>query len=327
MACSNVSPEEQGSSVPSEEDLTIVTTFYPMYEFTKQIVGEEAEVSMLVHAGSDIHSYEPSAQDMASIHEADLFVYANPEMEVWAEDVLNSLEDSDVVPVMADARSELIDNQEQSVIEDGDDHAHEGHDHSHEDGQHNHEHEGYEDERGQGGHHHIIDPHTWLDPVLAQKQVEVIMEAVIEKDPENETFYKENGEKFLDELKDLHKLYIKELTGVENNQFLVEHAAFGYIAERYNLIQYSLAGLSNQTEADPQVMIEAVYFIEEENLPVLYYNSQSNTQLAETIAEEAGIETDMLHALESLTDEELEAGLDYTSVMKDNLRALKKSIR
>ncbi len=307
-ACSEGGSEESDSSEPAESKLTIVTSFYPMYDFTKQIVGEEAEVSMLVQAGSDTHSYEPSAQDMAKLHEADLFVYANPEMEIWSEDVLSSLEDSAVIPVMADANSKLIENEEESILE--------------EDGHATHEKEG-----GHKDHHHIVDPHTWLDPVLAQEQVKVIMEAVIESDPGNETLYRENGQAFLKELDVLHQKYSKELTGAANNQFLVQHAAFGYIANRYNLIQYSLAGLSTQTEADPKAMIEAIYFIEEENIPVLYYNSQTNTQLAETIAEEAGIEIAMLHALESLTDEEREAGWDYISVMERNLQALKKSIR
>lgn len=311
-ACSENTAEESESFETGEEKLTIVTSFYPMYDFTRKIVGEEAEVSMLVHAGSDTHNYEPSAQDMAKIHEADLFIYANPEMEIWVENVLNSLEDSEVVPVMADKRSELIDNEEHTVIteEDSTDHSH-----------------GHDLEDNQEDHSHIIDPHTWLDPLLAQEQVKVITEAVIEKDTQNERFYAENSQAFINELEGLHQAYLEELTQVENDRFLVQHAAFGYIANRYDLIQYSLAGLSTQTEANPKAMIEAITFIEEEDMPVIYYNSQTNTQLVETIADEAGIEAVMLHALESLTDEEIEAGLDYISVMENNLEALTKSIR
>jgi zinc transport system substrate-binding protein len=308
VACGQEETEESGTNGTDDSQLKIVTTFYPMYEFTKQIVGEEAEVEMLVHAGSDTHNYEPSAQDMAKIHNANLLVYANPEMEIWVEDMLNSLEDSEVVPVMADASNDLSENEEQSVIEE-ENHEEASHDHS------------------EGDHHHIIDPHTWLDPILAQEQVKEIMDAVIAADPENKAFYLENGNAFLKELEDLHQLYTEELAAAENRQFLVQHAAFGYIANRYNLDQYSLAGLSTEAEADPRAMVEAINFIAEENIPVLYYNSQTNTQLAETIAEEADIEIEMLHSLESLTDEEIEAGLDYITVMENNLEALKKSIR
>lgn len=279
-----------------ENKLNIMTSFYPVYVFTQEVAGDLANVDMMVK-GADAHSFEPSARNLAAIEESDAFIYANPEMETWVPSLVESLSSSTII-IETDKNTELLQNEDADHEESND-----------------------------GDHNHVIDPHTWLDPVLAQEQVEEIKKALIELDPENETIYTENAESFITELEELNQDFEIAFESADHRMFISQHAAFGYLAHRYNLVQESLAGLSSETEASPQRMAEITELIKEENIPVIYYNSNSSSDLAQTVADEANIEIEVLHSLESVPNEELHSGQGYLSLMRENLENLKKTIR
>lgn len=279
-----------------ENKLNIMTSFYPVYVFTQEVAGDLANVDMMVK-GADAHSFEPSARNLAAIEESDAFIYANPEMETWVPTLVESLSSSTII-IETDKNTELLQNEDADHEESND-----------------------------GDHNHVIDPHTWLDPVLAQEQVEEIKKALIELDPENETIYTENAESFITELEELNQDFEIAFESADHRMFISQHAAFGYLAHRYNLVQESLAGLSSETEASPQRMAEMTELIKEGNIPVIYYNSNSSSDLAQTVADEANIEIEVLHSLESVPNEELHSGQGYLSLMRENLENLKKTIR
>ncbi len=292
----------QSSSSDGEETegrLNIMTSFYPVYVFTQQVAGDLAHVDMMVK-GADAHSFEPSAKNLAVIEESDAFIYANPEMETWVPALVESLSSSTVI-VETDENIDLI-QETDAGHEETDDGELEDHDHT-------------------------VDPHTWLDPVLAQQQVTEIKEALIELDPENEAAYTENAESFIAELEELNKDYETAFESADHRLFITQHAAFGYIAHRYNLVQESLAGLSSESEASAQRMAEVTELIKEEEVPVIYYNSTASSDLAQTVADETAIETEVLYSLESVEDEELHSAEGYLSLMRENLENLKKTIR
>lgn len=292
----------QSSSSDGEETegrLNIMTSFYPVYVFTQQVAGDLAHVDMMVK-GADAHSFEPSAKNLADIEESDAFIYANPEMETWVPALVESLSSSTVI-VETDENIDLI-QETDAGHEETDDGELEDHDHT-------------------------VDPHTWLDPVLAQQQVTEIKEALIELDPENEAAYTENAESFIAELEELNKDYETAFESADHRLFITQHAAFGYIAHRYNLVQESLAGLSSESEASAQRMAEVTELIKEEEVPVIYYNSTASSDLAQTVADETAIETEVLYSLESVEDEELHSAEGYLSLMRENLENLKKTIR
>lgn len=293
--CQTSSSDEEGT----EDKLNIMTSFYPVYVFTQQVAGDLANVDMMVK-GTDAHSFEPSAKNLAVIEESDAFIYANPEMETWVPALIESLSSSAVI-IETDKNIDLLQETDP------------GHEES--DGS---DHEDYD---------HTVDPHTWLDPVSAQEQVREIKEALIELDPENESAYTENAESFTAELEELNKDYETAFESADHRLFITQHAAFGYIAHRYDLVQESLAGLSSESEASAQRMAEITELIKEEEIPVIYYNSSSSSDLAQTVADEADIETEILHSLESVGDEELHSGEGYLSLMRENLENLKKTIR
>lgn len=292
----------QSSSSDGEETegrLNIMTSFYPVYVFTQQVAGDLAHVDMMVK-GADAHSFEPSAKNLAVIEESDAFIYANPEMETWVPALVESLSSSTVM-VETDENIDLI-QETDAGHEETDDGELEDHDHT-------------------------VDPHTWLDPVLAQQQVTEIKEALIELDPENEAAYTENAESFIAELEELNKDYETAFESADHRLFITQHAAFGYIAHRYNLVQESLAGLSSESEASAQRMAEVTELIKEEEVPVIYYNSTASSDLAQTVADETAIEAEVLYSLESVEDEELHSAEGYLSLMRENLENLKKTIR
>lgn len=286
------------------DKLQVVTTFYPMYDFTKQVAQDDAEVSMLLEAGMEVHSFEPSSQMIAEIQDADVFIYNSPEMETWVPDVLASIDTSDMVVICASDAITLLEYE-------GEAHAH--------------DHES-EEEGANVGHSHTVDPHVWLDPVLAQTEVSTIAEGLAEADPDNAENYRENAEIYNGKLNELDEAYRASFEGTENRTFVTQHAAFAYLAARYDLNQISVTGLNAEVEPSAAALATLSDYVKANNISHIYFENNASSQTAETLAEEVGVELAVLSPLEGITEEDQEKGSDYISVMLDNLEALKKSI-
>lgn len=295
-----------GSTTENTESdkLQVVTTFYPMYDFTKQVAQDDAEVSMLLEAGMEVHSFEPSSQMIAEIQDADVFIYNSPEMETWVPDVLASIDTSDMVVICASDAITLLEYE-------GEAHAH--------------DHES-EEEGANAGHSHTVDPHVWLDPVLAQTEVSTIAEGLAEADPDNAEDYLENAGIYNGKLNELDEAFRAAFEGTENRTFVTQHAAFAYLAARYDLNQISVTGLNAEVEPSAAALATLSDYVKANNISHIYFENNASSQTAETLAEEVGVELAVLSPLEGITEEDQKKGSDYISVMLDNLEALKKSI-
>lgn len=295
-----------GSTTENTESdkLQVVTTFYPMYDFTKQVAQDDAEVSMLLEAGMEVHSFEPSSQMIAEIQDADVFIYNSPEMETWVPDVLASIDTSDMVVICASDAITLLEYE-------GEAHAH--------------DHES-EEEGANAGHSHTVDPHVWLDPVLAQTEVSTIAEELAEADPDNAEDYLENAGIYNGKLNELDEAYRAAFEGTENRTFVTQHAAFAYLAARYDLNQISVTGLNAEVEPSAAALATLSDYVKANNISHIYFENNASSQTAETLAEEVGVELAVLSPLEGITEEDQKKGSDYISVMLENLEALKKSI-
>lgn len=280
------------------DKLNIVTTFYPMYDFTKNVAGDNAEVTLLLEAGTDTHGYEPSAKEVAAISDADVFVYNSEEMEVWVSSVLESVDTENTVVVNAGEGISLLESAE-------------------EDDEHEHEAE---------GHDHAVDPHIWLDPVLAQEEVSNIKEGLIAADPKNEEAYETNATEYNEKLEALNQEFETAFSEATNRTFVTQHAAFAYLANRYHLEQVSIAGISTEEEPSPAKLAELQDYIKENDINYIYYTETSSSKIAETLANETGVELEVLEPIEGITTEDQEKGVDYIQLMKNNLTALQKSI-
>ena len=295
-----------GSTTENTESdkLQVVTTFYPMYDFTKQVAQDDAEVSMLLEAGMEVHSFEPSSQMIAEIQDADVFIYNSPEMETWVPDVLASIDTSDMVVICASDAITLLEYE-------GEAHAH--------------DHES-EEKGANAGHSHTVDPHVWLDPVLAQTEVSTIAEGLAEADPDNAEDYLENAGIYNGKLNELDEAYRAAFEGTENRTFVTQHAAFAYLAARYDLNQISVTGLNAEVEPSAAALATLSDYVKANNISHIYFENNTSSQTAETLAEEVGVELAVLSPLEGITEEDQKKGSDYISVMLENLEALKKSI-
>ncbi|GEK89520.1 zinc transport system substrate-binding protein [Alkalibacterium putridalgicola] len=298
----NETNEETDTASTEEEKLSVVTTFYPVYEFTDQVAGDHADIEMMITGGTDVHHYEPSARDMAMINDADMFVYSSDEMETWVQSMLASLDNEDLVVVEQAAAVDLIEAEE-------DEHAEDEH--------------GHEDEEDV----HAVDPHIWLDPVLVQEQVETVKEAFINIDPDRSESYTANAEAYQSDLQDLHEEFEAAFSDAEQRRFVTQHEAFGYIAHRYDLTQMAVGGLSTEVEVSPSRIAEINQLVEEFDIPVIYFQEGANSAIAETVANETGAEVAELYSLESLPAAVEDDGQGYIEAMKRNLEALEMSIQ
>ncbi|RUS47053.1 metal ABC transporter substrate-binding protein [Cohnella sp. AR92] len=283
------------------EKLNVVATFYPMYEFAKQVAGEHAIVTALVPSGVEPHDWEPSAKDMALIQEADVFVY-NGLVEGWVDDALSSAKKENRIVVRASEGIPLMEGEE--------------HDHEHEDG------EGIDSHEEE----HPQDPHVWLSPVLAQQEVIAILKALEKADPANKTDYRKNADNYIAKLQQLDEDYREGLKNVSKKELVTQHAAFGYLAKEYGLVQVPISGLSPEQEPSPEEMAKVVEFAREHQVGTIFFETLVDPKVARTIATEIGAQTDVLNPLEGLTEEELANHLDYIGVMENNLKALRKAL-
>ena len=309
-ACGNAA-----STSSDDDSLQIITTFYPMQALTNAVVGDSAEVTVMME-NADAHEYEPSAQDIATLNEADVFVYNSEDMETFVPTLLASIDNPDLVIIEAASEVELIDGDVETVGETTEEHEDEETDaESHED----HDHE---------GHSHETDPHTWLDPVNAVTQAQTIANALTEADPENAETYQENAGQFASDMMAVHEEYARIFEAAETETFLTQHAAFGYLANRYGLHQVAVTGVTESAEPSPKRIADIVSYMTENNISVIYGQVGGATEIATTIASEVGGTVGELQSMESVDTNQYPADGDgFIAIMKANLESLAEGIQ
>jgi zinc transport system substrate-binding protein len=289
--CSSEAPQKNGENSPRK--LEIVTTFYPMYYFTKQVVGNTANVTQLIPNGVEPHDWEPTARDMAKMQDADVFIYNSRYFETWKEKVFQSIDTSHLKVVEAASKIKLMDAN------------------------------GQEMENGPGA---SKDPHVWLSPVLAQQEVDQIASALKQKDPKHSTQYEKNAEAFKAKLNNLDQLFKETINKAPRKEFVTQHAAFGYLARQYGLKQIAIAGLSPDVEPTLGKLAELAKLTKKKHIDIIYFEGLTSSKVASTLANEIGAKTEVLNPLEGLTADDKKHSLDYLGVMKKNLKALKKTL-
>ncbi|WP_458118921.1 metal ABC transporter substrate-binding protein [Paenibacillus sp. Z6-24] len=315
--CGNDSPSTSGTTPGqgSTDKLQIVTSFYPMQEFTSKIAGDLADVQVLVPPGTEPHDWEPTPQDIAKITEADMVVYNGAGLESWMTQVQDAVGTSGPKMVEASKDIQVMDGYSEEEEHAGEEEAHAGeeaHDHAAEKG-HDHDHGG-------------MDPHVWLSPMQAQTEVRNIETALSELAPDHAADFKKNADAYLAELKQLDEDYKTNLSNTKRKDFITQHTAFGYLARDYGLTQVGISGLSPEEEPTAAKMAEVVDFAKQNNVKTIFFETLVSSKVADTIANEVGAETAVLNPLEGLTSEQAAAGEDYISVMRENLAALTKAL-
>ncbi|KOY16672.1 metal ABC transporter substrate-binding protein [Paenibacillus xylanivorans] len=327
---SSTNPANTPAPAKTEEaKLNVEVSFYPMYEFTKNVAGDLANVHTLVPAGMEPHDWEPTPQDIASIEKADVLVYNGAGMESWIDQVTDSLTNAKLIQVEASHGIDLLEGSEE------DEHEHEHadttdtHDHADEatTEEHDHDHaaeaeEGHTHDHDHGG----LDPHVWLSPALAVKEVRNIEAGLAQAAPEHAEQFKQNADAYVAKLEALDQDFKTAVVDSKRKDFITQHAAFGYLAQEYGLQQVPIAGLSPEQEPSAAQMAAVIDFAKEHQVKTIFFETLVSSKVSETIASEVGAKTAVLNPIEGLTEEEIAAGMDYIGVMRQNLEALKLAL-
>ena len=273
----------------------VVASFYPMADFAQKVGGDHVEVTNLVPAGTEPHEWEPSPKDVAAIQEAGVFVYNGASMEGWVDDTLKSVDTSKVQVVEASKGLDLLPGE--------DDHEHEG------------ESEGSGDAHEEAEHN----PHVWLYPVDAKREMESIKDGLVKADPAHKDDYEANYEKYAAKFDQLDRDYKERIAAARGKTLVVSHDAYGYLAKAYGLTTKPIAGMDAEGEPDAKTMAKIIDFVKANDVKVIFSEDLVSPKVAQQIADATGAECRVLNPLEGLTDEQLKAGEDYFSVMESNL--------
>ena len=335
---------DQGSSVSEDakdpnKKISIVTTIFPEYDWVREIVGNHAdkfEITYLMNKGVDLHSYQASAEDIAKVSSADLFIYVGGESDTWAEDAIAEATNKDmkVINLLNSLGSDVKEEEvvEGMAAEDEHDHDHseeaKDHDHSEEDKDHDHDHD---HDHAKEGEEVEYDEHVWLSLKNAQKLVMDIEANIESLDPDNAADYAANAQAYVKKLEELDKEYQKAVDESSVKYILVgDRFPFRYLVDDYGL-KYSAAfvGCSAETEASFDTITFLAGKLDELGLKNVVTIENSNQKIAKTIIENTKNKDQgllVLNSLQSVSQKDIDGGLTYLSVMKDNLEVLKKAL-
>ncbi len=306
-ACAQTAQLQVDQAQTNEGRMTVYADTYPTYDFTKKIGGDRISLEIITPPAADPHSYEPTAQQLAGLEKADLFLYVGLEVQPWAEKYAQNAKTSGRDNV-------FLVTQNISLLKFDEDHDHEGE--HHEDEDHDHEEEHHEDEHHEHEHGEY-DPHVWMDPMRAKQMADNIRKYLSQKDAANEQYYRENYEALAAQLDALDQEYLTGLANTSKKEIIVSHAAFGYLTNRYGLRQISISGISPEAEPQPARLVELIKYVREHNIRHIFFEVIATPKTAEILAKEAGVETLVLDPIEGA-----EEGQDYFSIMRGNLKNL-----
>jgi zinc transport system substrate-binding protein len=344
-ACASDDPSPVSTAAP-EPELDVITTLYAVTYFSERVGGERAQVESLIKAGVDAHAFEPVPSDVIAIGEADVLVFNHPAFESWVADAINAANSQSLVVVKTADLPDDIEIAHDHGDEDG--HGEDEHgDHEGEHGKHgseetelvealahvieevehgDHDDDEHADKEDEHGHDASMDPHVWLSPLKAIKQVRVIQDAFSTADPEGAGLYTQNANTLVDELRTLDAEFSAGLSSCSMDHMIVSHEAYRHLAEAYGIEQIGLQGLSTEGETTPQQVAQIVEKITELGSRHLLQEPIAGSALVETVAAETGSEILPLHPMESLTPAELDRGATYFTIMIENLRSLRVAL-
>lgn len=303
--------------------LKIVTTIFPEYDITRAIAKDKVDLELMIKPGVDVHSFTPTPQDIKTVQNSDIFVYGGTEHDKWVENLTKSIDMKNKKVV------KLVDGIQQLEEESVDGMKHEHHHDDEKEDEHNHDHKHEkEDEHNHKGEEKELDPHYWTSPKNAIQMVKTITNALVEKDPDNAEFYKENAENYIKQLEGVDK----ELHDVVDNAkikkvVIADRFPFRYLFKDLGLEYRALfSGCSVESTASAGQIKKMVDYVKENKIPVVYHIEMGKGELAETVAKNSGSKVKLLHSIHTVTKEDFDKGITYIDLMKQNVEALKEGL-
>ena len=330
--------------MPEQSKLSIVTTIYPEYAWTKEILGSHADsvnLTLLMKNGVDLHSYKPTAQDIAKIASADMVVYVGGESDEWIKDALEASPKKDRSEInLMEALGDRVKAEE--VVEGMQGETKEDAEENHEHGEHAEEHEHHEhhDEHAEEHHHHHDheeevenDEHVWLSLKNAEILVQKIAAELAKKDSAHATLYTENAKDYIAKIQSLDAEYRTTIDSAARKTVLFgDRFPFRYLVDDYGLKYYAaFVGCSAESEASFETIAFLAGKMDSLSLPAIFTIEKGNQKIARAILEasksskEAQVLT--LNSMQSVTEQQIAEGFSYLSIMESNLEVLKQALK
>ncbi|MBR1798131.1 MAG: zinc ABC transporter substrate-binding protein [Clostridiales bacterium] len=299
------------SAVASDDTIRIVTTIFPEYDWVMNVLGDnpaEAEVTMLLDSGVDLHSFQPTAEDILKVSTCDLFIYVGGESDEWVEDALNEAVNDDMVvinllEILGDkvVEEELIEGMEA------------------------------ESEEAEDEEEVEYDEHVWLSLRNAQTLVDAIGDAIGQIDPDNSDLYETNAQSYIDSFATLDAQYVQAVEeGTVDTILVADRFPFRYLVEDYGLNYYAaFVGCSAETEASFETITFLSDKVDELGLNTVLTIEGSDQRIAQTVVSNTSDSDQqilVLDSMQSTTGLDALNGASYLGIMESNLQILKEAL-
>ena len=327
-ACGNAKGSTTGATSAADTEAgstggkKIVTTIFPEYDWVKNLLGSNPagfELIMLLDNGADLHSFQPTAEDIMTISTCDMFVYVGGESDKWVDDALQEATNKDMVVIdLLDVLGDSV--KEEEEVEGMEEHDHD-HDHEDADEDHDHDHEEIE-----------YDEHVWLSLKNASKLCDAITDGLKKIDSANASAYDENLKSYKDKLSALDAEYEKAVNaGSIKTLLFADRFPFRYMVDDYGLSYYAaFSGCSAESEASFETIAFLAEKTDELGLKVILTIEGTDKRVADTVSKSTKSKDQQILAMDSMqskTKAEVESGTTYLSVMESNLEVLKQAVQ
>ncbi len=284
--------------------LRIVTTVFPLYDFARAVAGGLADVTMLIDPGAEVHTFDPTTEDIIKIRECDVFIYIGGENDMWVDTVLEPLDTSGKTVVrLMDAVTPV---EEETV-------------------------EGMQAEKNEAREEHGkigYDEHIWTSPKNAILMVSAIADALGKADSANAKIYVQNAQSYTEQIAQVDD-QIQPIAENASSKLIVvaDRFPFRYLADEFGFSYCAaFAGCSSETEVSAGTLSYLIDKVKENGIGYVYYIEFSNRQVAEAVSEQTGADMLLLHSCHNVTKEEFDTGVTYLSLMQQNAANLKKGL-
>lgn len=332
VACNDVP-----KNTTKESKLSVVTTIYPEFSWAKSILGNQnnsVDLALLIKNGIDLHSYKPTAHDVAKIASADMVIYVGGESDEWIEKALEATPkkgrtEINLMKVLGDRvkAEEVVEGMQ----------AEEEHEHHHGEHAEEHEHEHHDEHAEEHEHHHHDeevenDEHVWLSLKNAEIIVNKIAEELSKLDAAHATVYKQNADVYIAQIQSLDKEYREAVNGAARKTVLFgDRFPFRYLVDDYGIKYYAaFVGCSAESEASFETIAFLAEKMDAESLPVIFTIENSNGKIAKAVLAASknskNAQILAINSMQSITEAQIAEGVDYLSLMKSNLYVLKKAL-
>ncbi len=331
LAACNDNPK---SKIAKDHKTSIITTIYPEYAWTKEILGtrtDSVNLTLLIKNGIDLHSYKPTAHDVAKIASADMVIYVGGESDEWIKDALTASPKKGRVEInLMEALGDRVKAEEIVEGMQAEDEHH--HEHAEE-----HEHEHHDEHAEVHEHHHHDeevenDEHVWLSLKNAEILVKKIAEELSKIDAAHASAYKQNAEAYIAQIQSLDAEYRTAVESAARKTVLFgDRFPFRYLVDDYGIKYYAaFVGCSAESEASFETIAFLAGKMDSESLPSIFIIENGNDKIAKAVlaaskkSQDAQILT--INSMQSITEKQINDGINYISLMKANLENLKKAL-